>query len=332
MMQPRLYVVDEPLANLDPATAERLLRAPAGPGRRGPRGRDRRAPRRGGARTSGRTGSSTWTRAGPAISVRSTGFLEIADPAAVKLPFDVVLGGRVRGWRSDRRAAADGRPPRATAARRCREGRPRRRDGAARVSSTAASAPAMDRARSCTASTRASAGARRSPCSGRTVRARRPCSGPRCGSWSRPPARSSSTAGRSRERTVPQLATIFGYVFQSPSQMLFARTVREELLFGPRNLGRRPDDVRRHRRRRAAPDVAGHPRGHPRAAAADAVVRPAEAARPRDRARPPAADADPRRTVSRAGPPHGEPVSRRGRGHPRTSKASTSSPTMWTLH
>jgi energy-coupling factor transport system ATP-binding protein len=31
---------------------------------------------------------------------------------------------------------------------------------------------------------------------------------------------------------------VFGYVFQSPSQMLFARTVREELLFGPRNLGR----------------------------------------------------------------------------------------------
>jgi energy-coupling factor transport system ATP-binding protein len=41
-------------------------------------------------------------------------------------------------------------------------------------------------------------------------------------------------------RTVPQLATVFGYVFQSPSQMLFARTVREELLFGPRNLGRDP--------------------------------------------------------------------------------------------
>jgi energy-coupling factor transporter ATP-binding protein EcfA2 len=42
------------------------------------------------------------------------------------------------------------------------------------------------------------------------------------------------------ERTVPELATVFGYVFQSPSQMLFARTVREELLFGPRNLGRDP--------------------------------------------------------------------------------------------
>jgi energy-coupling factor transport system ATP-binding protein len=35
-----------------------------------------------------------------------------------------------------------------------------------------------------------------------------------------------------------ELARSIGYVFQSPSQMLFARTVREELLFGPRNLGR----------------------------------------------------------------------------------------------
>ena len=40
------------------------------------------------------------------------------------------------------------------------------------------------------------------------------------------------------ERSVAQLATTFGFVFQSPSQMLFARTVREELEFGPRNLGR----------------------------------------------------------------------------------------------
>ena len=42
------------------------------------------------------------------------------------------------------------------------------------------------------------------------------------------------TAGRS----VAELATVFGYVFQNPSQMLFAPSVREELLFGPRNLGR----------------------------------------------------------------------------------------------
>jgi energy-coupling factor transport system ATP-binding protein len=37
--------------------------------------------------------------------------------------------------------------------------------------------------------------------------------------------------------SVSDLARSIGYVFQSPSQMLFARTVREELLFGPTNLG-----------------------------------------------------------------------------------------------
>jgi energy-coupling factor transport system ATP-binding protein len=41
---------------------------------------------------------------------------------------------------------------------------------------------------------------------------------------------------------VAELARTIGYVFQSPSQMLFARTVREELLFGPRNLGLPLDD------------------------------------------------------------------------------------------
>ena len=39
-----------------------------------------------------------------------------------------------------------------------------------------------------------------------------------------------------RGRPIADLARSIGYVFQSPSQMLFARTVREELLFGPRNL------------------------------------------------------------------------------------------------
>jgi energy-coupling factor transport system ATP-binding protein len=42
------------------------------------------------------------------------------------------------------------------------------------------------------------------------------------------------------DRAVSELAQVFGYVFQNPSQMLFAKTVREELLFGPRNLGRDP--------------------------------------------------------------------------------------------
>jgi energy-coupling factor transporter ATP-binding protein EcfA2 len=41
----------------------------------------------------------------------------------------------------------------------------------------------------------------------------------------------------SRQATTAQLARAVGYVFQSPTHMLFAPTVREELAFGPRNLG-----------------------------------------------------------------------------------------------
>jgi energy-coupling factor transporter ATP-binding protein EcfA2 len=40
-----------------------------------------------------------------------------------------------------------------------------------------------------------------------------------------------------RKITVAQAAHTLGYVFQSPTHMLFAPTVREELAFGPRNLG-----------------------------------------------------------------------------------------------
>lgn len=39
-----------------------------------------------------------------------------------------------------------------------------------------------------------------------------------------------------RKLTIAQAAHTVGYVFQSPSQMLFAPTVEEELAFGPRNL------------------------------------------------------------------------------------------------
>jgi energy-coupling factor transporter ATP-binding protein EcfA2 len=41
----------------------------------------------------------------------------------------------------------------------------------------------------------------------------------------------------SRTASVAQIAHTLGYVFQSPSHMLFAPSVREELAFGPRNLG-----------------------------------------------------------------------------------------------
>ena len=40
-----------------------------------------------------------------------------------------------------------------------------------------------------------------------------------------------------KKTTVANAARTIGYVFQSPSQMLFAPTVREELAFGPENLG-----------------------------------------------------------------------------------------------
>jgi len=49
----------------------------------------------------------------------------------------------------------------------------------------------------------------------------------------------------SREQSVAEAAHTVGYVFQSPSQMLFAPTVKEELSFGPRNLGHAPAVIER---------------------------------------------------------------------------------------
>jgi energy-coupling factor transport system ATP-binding protein len=46
-----------------------------------------------------------------------------------------------------------------------------------------------------------------------------------------------------RELTVAQAAHSVGYVFQSPTQMLFAPTVQEELAFGPKNLRFSPEQI-----------------------------------------------------------------------------------------
>jgi energy-coupling factor transport system ATP-binding protein len=46
-----------------------------------------------------------------------------------------------------------------------------------------------------------------------------------------------------RQITVAQAAHTIGYVFQSPTQMLFAPTVAEELAFGPRNLQHSPAQI-----------------------------------------------------------------------------------------
>ncbi len=48
-----------------------------------------------------------------------------------------------------------------------------------------------------------------------------------------------------REMSVAQVARTLGYVFQHPGHMLFAPTVREELAFGPKNLGFSPEETDR---------------------------------------------------------------------------------------
>lgn len=49
-----------------------------------------------------------------------------------------------------------------------------------------------------------------------------------------------------RKMTVAQTARKVGYVFQSPTHMLFAPTVREELAFGPANLGYSQEDIQQN--------------------------------------------------------------------------------------
>jgi energy-coupling factor transport system ATP-binding protein len=233
MMQPRLYVVDEPLANLDPVTAERLLDVLRG------------------LADGGDAIVIVEHRVEEALRLRPDlvlyleegrqrylgpveGFLAIADPEAVRLPFEVVLE-RTRaaagsGAVSEERASPPPTPP----------------------SDAGPAVPPRFEFRD----VRAAIGgheilhgvdARLGPDevvavlgpngSGKTTLFR--------------------TAMRLLEvtegvvlvdgasiatRTTAELATEFGYVFQSPSQMLFSRTVEEELLFGPRNLGRDPAD------------------------------------------------------------------------------------------
>lgn len=43
--------------------------------------------------------------------------------------------------------------------------------------------------------------------------------------------------------SIAQIAYTLGYVFQSPSHMLFAPTVHEELSFGPKNLGHQAEEI-----------------------------------------------------------------------------------------
>ncbi|TAL11344.1 MAG: ABC transporter ATP-binding protein [Chloroflexota bacterium] len=238
MLEPRLYVVDEPLANLDPASAARLLgilRTLADEGHaivivehRVEEALDLRPDR------------VLYLEEGRTRYLGSvSGFLEIADPDAVKLPFDAVLAR----FRSD--PSLVGTIPAA----------PGHHAGAAPPGTLAA--PGADPAESPRlefSGVRAGFGDRE-VLHGIDARLGRreivAVLGPN-GSGKTTLFRTAMrllklTGGEIRvdgepitNRTVAQLASTFGYVFQSPSQMLFARTVREELTFGPRNLGRDP--------------------------------------------------------------------------------------------
>lgn len=55
----------------------------------------------------------------------------------------------------------------------------------------------------------------------------------------RPQAGTVTVAGtRVAERSVAQMARLVGYAFQNPDEQLFQRTVRDEVAFGPRVMGR----------------------------------------------------------------------------------------------
>jgi energy-coupling factor transporter ATP-binding protein EcfA2 len=225
MMEPRLYVVDEPLANLDPATAQRLLLL---------------------LRDLADRGDAVVIvehRVEEALDLRPdrvlyldegreryqgplAGFLGIADPEAVKLPFDIVLERVRAGARPDGEIPPDlERPVDPSEAARLEfrgvragyEGRDVLRGINARFERREIVAVLGPNGSGKTTLFRTAM--RLMPVTAGDV----------------------LVDGRTTaDRTVAQLATVFGYVFQSPSQMLFARTVREELLFGPRNLGRDP--------------------------------------------------------------------------------------------
>jgi len=227
MLSPRLFVVDEPLANLDPQTAARLL------------GTLRRLADEGHAVVivEHRIEEALDLHPDRVLYLEEgrtrylgnlAGFFEVADPDAVKLPFEVVLARLARSAGVDASADASGLP-------------------SARTNGAGDVPPRLEfrgvragyEGREVLHGIDARLGARETVAvlgpngSGKTTLFRTAMR------LMEPSAGDVLVDGRpASERSVANLATTFGFVFQSPSQMLFARTVREELEFGPRKLGR----------------------------------------------------------------------------------------------
>jgi energy-coupling factor transporter ATP-binding protein EcfA2 len=245
MMRPRLYVVDEPLANLDPLSAARLLRI---------------------LRELADKGNAVIIvehRVEEALELNPDrvlyldagesrylgpvdGFLQVADPRAVKLPFEVVLG-RARSATLADVAADPAEPASPTPPVRLPDARRADDDPGVAVGPARLKFEAVD----------ASIGDHRILYGVDATLGRREVVailGPN-GSGKTTAFRTAMqllpiTAGRilvdgvdAKGRGTASLATTFGYVFQSPSQMLFARTVRAELAFGPTNLHRDPAEL-----------------------------------------------------------------------------------------
>jgi energy-coupling factor transport system ATP-binding protein len=223
MMEPRLVVLDEPLANLDPLAAHRLL---------------------GLVRDLADAGTAVVIvehRVEDALEARPDrvlyldegsvrylgpidGFFTIADPDRVKLPFDIVV----------ERIAALGTsaaPPPAV-----RRGHPPN-GGPPRLEWRGVEAGYDDRQVLHGISGRLGAT--------ETVAVLGPNGSGKTTLFKTAIGLVERTSGEvlvdgtsTHGRSIAELATIFGYVFQNPSQMLFARSVREEILFGPQNLDR----------------------------------------------------------------------------------------------
>ena len=235
MMRPRLYVVDEPLANLDPRSADRLLAILRGLADRG------------------NAVVIVEHRVEEALQLRPDavlyldggatrylgpveGFLEVADPRAVKLPFDVVLARATSGGLEGPPGGAldDGSPSGSAEAP-----IPAFGDGPPRLAFEAVDASIGDHR--ILHGVTASLGRRE------VVAILGPNGSGKTTAFRTAMQLLPLTAGRilvdgtdAKGRGTADLATVFGYVFQSPSQMLFARTVRDELAFGPTNLKRDP--------------------------------------------------------------------------------------------
>ena len=225
MLEPRLLVLDEPLANLDPAAAHRLLSLV------------RRLADGGTAVVivehrvedvlSLRPDRVLYLEEGSARFLGGVDeFLAIADPVSVKLPFPVALARAMDGHgqrpvpRSSHAGTDDA-------------------DGPARLEWSGVDAgyggqPVLHEV-SASLRSRQTVAVLGPNGSGKTTLFK-------AGIGLIPITRGEVLVDGSttRGRTVADLASTFGYVFQNPAQMLFARTVRDEILFGPINLGRDP--------------------------------------------------------------------------------------------